>query len=72
MKKFLLILVTICGFLSRGPMGYGQQIPAKPNPPQLVNDLAHVMTPDQEATLEAKLKAYDDSTSNQISVITVP
>ncbi len=46
--------------------------PAPPNPPRLVNDFAHVMTADQVAELESKLVAYDDSTSIQIAVVTVP
>jgi len=43
-----------------------------PNPPRLVNDFAHVMTSDQIQSLEQKLVAYDDSTSIQIAVVTVP
>lgn len=43
----------------------------KPNPPRLVNDFANVLTAAQEQALEAKLVAYDDSTSVQIAVITV-
>jgi uncharacterized protein len=49
-----------------------QDVPAAPNPPRLVNDFAHVMTADQEGTLEHKLVAYDDSTSVQIVIVTVP
>lgn len=47
-------------------------VPPKPNPPTLVNDFAHVMTPDQVAALEQKLVHYDDSTSNQIVIVTEP
>jgi uncharacterized protein len=43
----------------------------KPNPPRLVNDAAQLLTPDQIASLEAKLVAYDDTTSNQIAVVLV-
>lgn len=50
---------------------YTQEIPPKPNPPRLVNDLAHVMSSDQVAALEQKLVAYDDSTSNQIAIVTI-
>ena len=38
---------------------------------RLVNDFAHVLTPDQIATLENKLVAYDDSTSTQIVIVTI-
>src|SRR5215210_546087 len=51
---------------------FTQKIPPKPNPPRLVNDFANVLTPDQEQSLENKLVAYDDSTSTQIVVVTVP
>jgi uncharacterized protein len=68
MKKIVSILSLFVLLL---PNSYGQ-IPAKPNPPRLVNDLAHVMTPDQIQALENKLVAYDDSTSIQIAIVTVP
>jgi uncharacterized protein len=48
-----------------------QEILKRPSPPRLVNDIANVLSPDQEASLERKLVAYDDSTSNQIVVITL-
>jgi len=48
-----------------------QDVPAPPNPPRLVNDFAHVMTPDQISSLEHKLVSYDDSTSVQIVIATV-
>jgi uncharacterized protein len=44
-------------------------IPARPNPARLVNDIADQLTPEQEQTLERKLVAYDDSTSNQITIV---
>jgi uncharacterized protein len=49
-----------------------QDLPPRPNPPRLVNDLAHVMQPQEADALEQKLVAYDDSTSSQIAVVTVP
>lgn len=48
---------------------HAQQIPAKPNPPRLVNDYVGLLTPDQQQALESKLVAYDDSTSTQIAVV---
>jgi len=48
-----------------------QEIPNKPVPPRLVNDIAGVLSADEEAALERKLVAYDDTTSNQIVVVTV-
>lgn len=52
-------------------IGWAQTIPARPNPPRLVNDYAHLLSPDQTEALERKLVAYDDSTSTQVAVVTV-
>lgn len=55
-----------------GPfLAFAQNIPPRPSPPRLVNDLAQVLSPDEEAQLERKLVAYDDSTSNQIAIVTI-
>ena len=49
-----------------------QNILAKPNPARLVNDAAGILNPTEVATLEKKLVALDDSSSNQIVVVIVP
>lgn len=46
-------------------------IPSRPSPARLVNDLAGTFTSRQAEELERVLVAFDDSTSNQIAVITV-
>lgn len=46
-------------------------IPSRPDPQRLVNDLAGVFAPHQTEALERVLVAFDDSTSNQITVVTV-
>jgi uncharacterized protein len=66
MKKLLFSFLVLTCLVTRG-----QNFPAAPNPPRLVNDFAHVLTADQTADLESKLVAYDDSTSIQIAVVTV-
>ena len=48
------------------------QIPARPQPQRLVNDLADVFSSAQEQRMEQALVAFADSTSNQIAVVTVP
>jgi uncharacterized protein len=45
--------------------------PPPPNPPRLVNDLANVLSPDEEELLEQKALAFADSTSNEIAIVTV-
>lgn len=65
MKQLLVFTLVFLALLS-----HAQNIPPKPNPPRLVNDLQHVMSDDQVQALERKLVAYDDSTSTQVAVIT--
>lgn len=45
-------------------------IPPRPEPARLVNDFAGILTPRQAWQLERVLVAFDDSTSNQIAVVT--
>ncbi len=47
------------------------KIPERPNPPRLVNDMAGMLSHDEDNNLERKLVAYSDSTSTQIAVITI-
>jgi uncharacterized protein len=46
--------------------------PSRPVPARLVNDLAGIFTSQQNAMLENKLVNYNDSTSTQIAVVTIP
>lgn len=46
-------------------------LPSRPEPARLVNDLAGLFSLEQRESLEKILVAFDDSTSNQIAVITV-
>lgn len=46
-------------------------IPGRPVPERLVNDFAGLFTPAERTALERVLVAFDDSTSNQIAVVTV-
>ena len=50
---------------------FSQGIPEKPNPPHLVNDFAGMLSGSEVDALETKLVAYNDSTSTQISIVTV-
>lgn len=59
-----LLLVTAVPLLA--------QMPARPTPPRLVNDLASILTVEQNSALERKLVDFADSTSNQITVVIVP
>lgn len=68
MKRFfsiIFLLLSICGYAQM------DKIPNPPNPPRLVNDFANILTEEQEHELEQKLVAYDDSTSNQVTIVTI-
>jgi uncharacterized protein len=67
MKKILILIPLL--FLSASLLA--QQVPPRPNPPRLVNDLVGLLTPDQRQALENKVVAYDDSTSTQIAIVIV-
>lgn len=47
------------------------QVPARPDPPRLVNDLAGVLTKQQAAWLEDSLARFDRRTSNQVAIVTI-
>jgi uncharacterized protein len=49
---------------------FGQTIPNRPNPPQLVNDKLGFLTTDQQQALEQKLLDFEKRTSNQIAIVT--
>lgn len=59
----LLLLILSSGIFA--------QIPARPQPPRLVNDFASLLSQEDNATLERKLVSFADSTSNQIAVVIV-
>ena len=61
------ILIVLCLFLA----AISHAVPPRPNPQRLVNDLAGIFSPAQISGLESTLVAFDDSTSNQIAVVTV-
>lgn len=69
MKRRLLIFSLLLSIFASAQVE--KVIPAKPNPPKLVNDFAGKLTSYQKQELENKLVAYDDSTSNQIAIVIV-
>jgi uncharacterized protein len=48
-----------------------QDIPPRPDPPRLVNDLAGILDASQVQSLETKLVNFNDTTSTQIAIVTV-
>jgi uncharacterized protein len=69
MKKssILLLIILFANFAS-----FGQSLPERPDPPRLVNDFANIIPDGQEQQLESKLVNYNDTTSTQIVIVTMP
>jgi uncharacterized protein len=63
-------IILFIAFLSIN-LGSHADIPPRPSPPRLVNDLADILTEQQEQSLERKLVTFNDTTSNQIAVVIV-
>lgn len=63
------IFIVILVLLSLGASS--QDIPPRPNPPRLVNDYVNLLTKNQTQALESKLRFFNDTTSNQITIVIV-
>lgn len=64
-RVFLLLLCAFCATAAA-------QVPPVPNPPRLVNDYAGLFSEEQKQSLETRLVAFNDTTSNVICVVCVP
>jgi uncharacterized protein len=71
-KFFCLLSLTVLLFSFAGIIAFSQDLPEKPVPPRLVNDLAGLLSPDEINSMEQKLVAFNDSTSTQIAIVIVP
>ncbi|MBI3137259.1 MAG: TPM domain-containing protein [Sphingobacteriales bacterium] len=69
MKKLLLIPALFFSLLGVAQMD--KIISSPPSPPRLVNDFSKTLTAQQVEALEQKLVRYDDSTSNQFTIVIV-
>ena len=67
-QKALLFWSMALGFWN---FAVAQNFPVKPNPPRLVNDLANVLSAEENNSLEQKLVAYSDSTTTQIAIVII-
>jgi len=71
-KRWLLLFsVLLCGISTTLRAQSDSEFPPRPSPERLVNDLAGTMSAEEVAQLEAKLVAFDDSTSNQVAIVTI-
>ena len=71
MKLIRIPLLLIATFFCFNSI-VAQNVLTKPTTPQLVTDIAGVLSPEQKQALENKLVAIDDSSSNQIAVVILP
>jgi uncharacterized protein len=71
MKNFILSIITLLLSFSIGIKGQSSNIPEKPEPARLVNDYAGFLTTGEQAALEHKLVAINDSSTTQIAVVIV-
>jgi uncharacterized protein len=69
MKQPILFLY-FC-LLSVLAFGQDSDFPPRPNPPRLVNDMADMLSASEEQALEQKLVNYNDTTSTQITIVTL-
>ncbi len=67
MRRFKISLAFLTALLCLSAAA----IPSRPEPQRLVNDFAGLFTDAQTAALERELVAFDDTTSNQITILTV-
>ena len=67
-KGIINILITVFVFLV---LTLQAQMPDRPFPPRLVNDFAQIFSSSEKNALEHKLVSYNDTTSTQITIVTV-
>lgn len=72
-KRFYFLIGFICTlsvlFIPR--YVFSQNFPSPMKPPRLVNDFAKILSEEEADDIEAKLLRFNDSTSTQISVVSV-
>jgi uncharacterized protein len=66
--------ISILSFILLGLFSlaaFAQEIPPRPDPPKLVNDLAGILDPQSAGMLEQDLVLFNDSTTTQIVILTI-
>lgn len=72
MKRLLFICLLISVSSITWSQSVKRMVREKPNPPRAVNDFGDFLEPFQEEALEMKIRAYNDSTSSAIVIVTLP
>lgn len=68
-NKFRIFLALALLFVASASVA---QVPRRPNPPMLTNDLAGLFSRNEVMQLEERVVSFADTTSNQIAIVTVP
>lgn len=66
-----LLLLTLATGVRAQISSADSVVPARPNPPRLVNDFVGILSQSERSQLEQKLRSYNDSTSTQITIVIV-
>ena len=67
--KYLFLLITLLWYAGICP---AQDFPAPMQPQRVVNDFTNLLSRQDQARLENKLRKFNDTTSTQIAIVTVP
>jgi len=71
MSSKSVLILTLFLFFSFNLKALDSEIPPRPEPPRLVNDFSGLLSKGQANKLETKLRAFNDTTSNQIAIVIV-
>lgn len=71
MKRIVFYLLIVCLPIAN-IFAQDDVFPKQMQPPRLVNDFNSILTPAERDALESKLLWFNDSTSNQVAIVTVP
>lgn len=72
MKNNIYPLLLILLFGWNSSFAQKDDFPPLPSPPRLVNDFADLLSKEQNQALERKLRMYNDSTSNEFTLVIIP
>ena len=65
-RSVLIFFICITSFLQ------AQDLPEPMRPKRIVNDFTQLFSPQQQQALEQKLRNFNDTSSTQIAIVTVP
>lgn len=69
--KYIALFLLVLLFGSMTP-SFGQDFPEPMQPRRIVNDFTQMFSSQEQAALEQKLRVFNDTSSTQIAVVTVP